>query len=198
MRRTAIGLIVLATVSATPGWVVAGSARTVTPQAIQGGTQRRNVFCSDSSGTNRFVDCGNGTVNDVQTGLIWLKNGDCYGLLTWWDASLRAATLASGQCGLADGSQAGDWRLPTLDEFAAILMPSCYPFPGGPTIPDKTGTACYLDGIHWATNVQSNVYWSSTEQTNPNDAWAMDLFSREVNGGTKAFYLYVWPVRSGQ
>ena len=66
------------------------------------------------------------------------------------------------------------------------IHPVSNPFPGGPTIPDKTGTACYLTGIQWATNVQSNVYWSSSTNTaNPSDAWAWDLFSREVNGGAK-------------
>ena len=46
------------------------------------------------------------------------------------------------------------------------------------------------------TNVQSNVYWSSSTNTaSPSDAWAWDLFSREVNGGAKTFNLYVWPVR---
>ena len=73
------------------------------------------------------------------------------------------------------------------------------PFPGGPTIPDKTGNTCYASGIPWATNAQSNVYWSSTPNANvPSDAWAMDLFSQEVNGGLKTFNLYVWPVRSGR
>lgn len=82
------------------------------------------------------------------------------------------------------------------EEWEAINMVSCYPFPGGPTIPDKTGSACYLTGIQWGTNVQSNVYWSSSTNTaSPSNAWAWDLSSREVNGGTKTFNLYVWPVR---
>ncbi len=162
--------------------------------------------CFDNVGTNRFVDCAtttlgtsNGTVKDMQTGLVWLKNANCFGLITWADANIRAAALASGQCGLNDGSKAGDWRLPTLEEWEAMLMISCYPFPGGPTIPDRTGNACYLTGQQWATNVQSNPYWSSTSNAStPSDAWAMDLSSREVNGGTKTFNLYVWPVRTGR
>jgi hypothetical protein len=161
--------------------------------------------CFDNAG-NRFVDCAttalgtsNGTVKDVQTGLIWLKNANCFGLTNWADANIKAAVLASGQCGLADGSKPGDWRLPTLDEWIAINMPSCYPSPGGPTIPDKTGTACYLTGVQWATNAQSNVYWSSSSNvTSPANAWAFDLFSRETNGGLKTLNLYVWPVRGGR
>ena len=33
--------------------------------------------CFDN--TNRYVDCGNGTVTDTVTGLIWLKQSDCLG-----------------------------------------------------------------------------------------------------------------------
>jgi hypothetical protein len=31
-----------------------------------------------------------------------------------------------------------------------------------------------------------------------NTAHPMDLFSQEVNGGTKNFFLYFWPVRGGR
>jgi hypothetical protein len=178
----------------------------VTLQTIYDRQHAGSDTCFDNAGTNRFVDCAttafgtsNGTVKDMVSGLVWLKNANCFGLISWADANIKAGALASGQCGLNDGSKAGDWRLPTLDEFIAINMDSCYPFPGGPTIPDKTGNACYLSGIPWANNVQSNVYWSSTPNaTSPGDAWAMDLFSREVNGGTRNFNLYVWPVRAGR
>jgi uncharacterized protein DUF1566 len=197
MRNTAIGLIVLGIVGSTAAWA-APASQAVTPQDVDE-KHRASVRCFDGSVTSRFADCGDGTVQDVQTGLLWLKNANCFGLINWWDATAAAAALGSGQCGLTDGSLAGAWRLPTLEEWTAMLMPSCYPFPGGPTIPDKTGSACYLTGIPWATNAQSNVYWSSTSNANsPGDAWAMDLFSREVNGGTKTFRLYVWPLRSAR
>jgi hypothetical protein len=204
------GLVLVIALGAI-GLVIAGSLdppgppapTMVTLQQLSDRLHPTSDTCFDNSGTNRFVDCGttglgtsNGTVKDMQTGLIWLKNGNCFGLTNWADANIKAAALANGQCGLADGSKAGDWRLPTVEEWEAINMVSCYPFPGGPTIPDKTGTACYLTGIQWATNVQSNVYWSSSTNTaSPSNAWAWDLFSREVNGGAKTFNLYVWPVR---
>jgi hypothetical protein len=61
--------------------------------------------CYDNSGTNRFVDCGttgfgtsNGTVKDMQTGLIWLKNANCFGLTNWANANIKAAALANRQC----------------------------------------------------------------------------------------------------
>ena len=211
MKDTGKMRLVVVTILATFGLVVAGSLNPpgppaptmVTLQQVNDKLKPASDTCFDNSGTNRFVDCAttglgtsNGTVKDTQTGLIWLKNANCFGLTNWADANIKAAALANGQCGLTDGSKAGDWRLPTLDEWSAMLMISCYPSPGGPTIPDRTGTACYLTGVQWATNAQSNVYWSSTTNAaSPTNAWAMDLFSREVNGGTKTFNLYVWPVR---
>ena len=211
MKRTTNRMLGLVGVLALSGSLVAGPLDPPGPpaptmktlQQVYDNAGPASDTCFDNVGTNRFVDCGttalgtsNGTVKDMQTGLIWLRNANCFGLTNWANANIKAAALASGQCGLNDGSKAGDWRLPTLDEWSDMLMISCYPQPGGPTIPDRTGTACYLTGDQWAINAQSNVYWSSTSnETIPSAAWAMDLFSREVNGGAKTFNLYVWPVR---
>jgi hypothetical protein len=55
-------------------------------------------------------------VTDNLTNLIWLKNANCDGQKDWNEAETWAANLASGTCGLSDGSSAGDWRLPTKTE----------------------------------------------------------------------------------
>jgi len=52
----------------------------------------------------RFHDNGNGTVTDKITGLIWLQNANCFGVQTLANALTSANTLASGTCGLTDGS----------------------------------------------------------------------------------------------
>jgi hypothetical protein len=60
----------------------------------------------------RFTNNGDGTVTDNLTGLIWLQDANCFGLKNW-DNTLSACNgLANGQCGLTDGSNAGDWKLP--------------------------------------------------------------------------------------
>jgi hypothetical protein len=46
----------------------------------------------------RFTDNGNGTVTDHLTGLIWLKNADCFGQRTWSQALSDCNNLASGSC----------------------------------------------------------------------------------------------------
>ena len=62
----------------------------------------------------RFTDNGDGTITDNLTGLVWLAQADCLGKIEWLAALAAANALADGQCGLTDGSVAGDWRLPNI------------------------------------------------------------------------------------
>jgi hypothetical protein len=58
----------------------------------------------------------NGTVTDNLTGLIWLDDANCFGLLDWNNTLAKAADLSDGcpdcggtnmDCGLQDGSIPG-------------------------------------------------------------------------------------------
>jgi hypothetical protein len=135
----------------------------------------------------RFTDNGNGTVKDNLTGLLWLKNSNCFGARMWANALADANGLASGACGLADGSTAGQWRLPNIRELLSLIDYTTFT----PAIP--TGTPF--------TGVQASVrYWSSTVVANntPN-AWNIDFDIGTVNRNqAKTTPYYVWPVRGGQ
>jgi len=96
--------------------------------------------CFDTVG--RYAVCGDGTVKDNLTGLFWLANANCFNSQNWPDASLSAAQLADGQCGLTDGSLPGDWRLPTIEEWQVILDAANANGCGEPTVPDVVGTGC--------------------------------------------------------
>lgn len=84
-----------------------------------------------SSPSPRFVDHGNGTVTDKLTNLIWLKQGNCSSFYAgdatganergWYPAVSSCHRLASGRCGLTDGSAAGYWRLPNRRELDSLL-----------------------------------------------------------------------------
>src|SRR5262249_6826608 len=67
----------------------------------------------------RWIDNGNGTLTDTVTGLTWLKQADCIHQ-TWSNALAAVNTLASGQCGLTDGSSAGQWRMPNRNELLSL------------------------------------------------------------------------------
>ena len=133
----------------------------------------------------RFTDNDDGTVTDNLTGLIWLKNANCFGSRTWSQALSDCNGLTSGSCGLSDGSSAGDWRLPNIRELPSLVdyggynpaLPSGYPFDG----------------------VQSAYYWSSsTSASYPSYAWGVYMSNGGVGIGNKLSNYYVWPVRGGQ
>jgi hypothetical protein len=76
----------------------------------------------------RFSDRRDGTVRDNLTGLIWLKDANCdalgpngNGTGTWQQALDAANALVNGRCGLTDGSEPGDWRIPNVRELQSLI-----------------------------------------------------------------------------
>jgi hypothetical protein len=145
------------------------TAKTPAPRAIQGapgisGTNRAAGPCH--ADTKRYVDCGNGTVTDATTGLIWLKKADCLPETNWKAANQSAAELKAGDCGLTDGSLPGDWRLPTKTEWEATIAKAvalACTFDKAPSLTNDAGTACYGDGKGSSpVGIESVGYWSST------------------------------------
>ena len=141
----------------------------------------------------RFTDNGNGTVTDNRTGLIWLKNANCFGTNNWHEAVDKAAALHSGECGLADGSNKGDWRLPTEEEWAAFVDRNYF----NPALSNAAGTGQWSEGDPF-NNVQCGFYWSSTTyEAYTDNAWFMNIAHGYVYDPSKSNSFYVWPVRDG-
>jgi len=152
--------------------------------------------CFDNVG--RYAVCGDGTVKDNLTGLIWLEDANCFGAQFWASASISAEQLADGQCGLTDRSSPGDWRLPTIEEWQAILDQAITNGCSNPYVPDLLGTGCCGTGTCVFSGVQSNVYWSSTTNvTDPGLAWCSGLSGGNVGNDDKSNSRYVWPIRGG-
>ena len=133
----------------------------------------------------RFTDNGDGTVTDNLTGLIWLKNANCFGTRTWNDALSDSNGLEHGECGLTDGSGQGDWRLPNRFELESLLDLENY----SPALPSG----------HPFNNVQSNPYWSSTTLAYGTDsAWSVYMYNGRVYEYHEGSICCLWPVRGGQ
>ena len=192
--------------------------------------QTADPSCPDDSG-NIYVDCGNGTVTDTRSGLTWLKNASCWkafdtgaAKLTWHEAVETVANLSDlpdgvgtacegltpdeCDCGLADGSSPGEWRLPTIAEWRAMVLGT----PGActdPIITNDAGNDCWDEscvsvGACSFLDVQAAEYWSSsTFVPQPDHVYAVSLTASEPPPW--GFYaksldnaVYVWPVRGGQ
>jgi hypothetical protein len=132
-----------------------------------------------------LVDIGVGIIADTANNLYWLKNAYCFGFQNWDSAMSSSNNLASGQCGLSDGSKAGDWHLPLIEELRLFT--------------DAGYRATTLNSAGF-TSVQAGSYWSGTNYTLTGFAWVVDLSSGVVgaavkvpsSGGREA-----WPVRPG-
>jgi hypothetical protein len=159
------------------------------------------------------VNCGNGTVTDTVTGLIWLQQADCLANATYSAANQAAAGLKAGDCSLADGSSPGDWRLPTKDEWSAMIARAVAwrcTFAGPGTAPSLTndlgagmlpGNTCYGNGSASSfAGVASESYWSSTaDDVFPQNAWRANLGDGNLGiAGRQGNTLRVWPVRGGK
>lgn len=163
----------------------------------------------------RFTNNNNGTITDNLTGLIWLRDANCFetfsgggvlpasnfnskrvgrvtpsaagGLpLSWQDALAWSNALKNGDCGLSDGSQSGNWRLPNRKELMSLI------------------NLHESDGVSWLTSfgffdVQYNYYWTSTTNASmTSSAWSVYLSDGSVYYDNKLISLSVWPVRGGE
>lgn len=117
-----------------------------------------------STPSDQYVDLGDGTVEDTETGLVWVRcslgqeweNGDCIGEdeeMTWLEALDRAENLSYG------GHD--DWRLPNIKELSTIVEYSC----SFPAINEEI-----------FPNTQSEYIWSSSPTLSGGGSWSV-LFS---------------------
>jgi hypothetical protein len=140
----------------------------------QDGEYRKGVAWPDP----RFTDNSDGTVTDNLTGLIWTENANCDGYKNYTDALTYCNTLASGSCGLTDGSFAGNWRLPNIRELHSLI--------------DFGQSSPALPSGHPFINVQPGFYWAST--TKGSDTfygWGVNINDGSVGVGSKVANRYV-------
>ncbi|MGA7351005.1 MAG: DUF1566 domain-containing protein [Acidobacteriaceae bacterium] len=122
----------------------------------------------------RFTDNGDGTVTDTVTDLVWLKDAGCLLAANWAAAIAEANGLANGACGLKDGSSAGAWRLPNLNELESLV--------------DVAASGPALTAGNPFVGVAAGIYWSSTSYfggvLGSPAAWAIRMADgRYINDG---------------
>jgi hypothetical protein len=165
----------------TTCWNASGTAISCTGTGQDGAVQK------GVSVSPRFTDNLNGTVLDNLTGLVWLKNANCFGAQTWTNALSNANTLANLACGLSDGSVARDWRLPNVKELQSLIDFGQF----FPALPPGSPFSGVLSGGYWS---------STTDASIPANAWIVNLGAGDVANGPKSGGVQVplvWPVRGG-
>jgi hypothetical protein len=103
-----------------------------------------------------FIDLGNGVLEDTKTGLEWTQS-DNGSAITWNDAK--------GYC----ESKTGGWRLPNVDELAAI-------YSEGEKRGDTTQCAGYTCKVSPLFHLSAYWHWSGTRvDESGSDAWYVGL-----------------------
>ena len=140
-----------------------------------------------------FTDNSDGTVTDNLTGLVWLKDAFCNdAMLTWPNALDFANNLDDGQCGLTDGSQAGDWHLPQIKQVLSLIdhdntnpaLPTGHPF--------RIETPLYpVSPFYWT----STTYQDGIDPNSPKQAMTVDFITGATYYHLKTGAYYVLPVK---
>lgn len=175
---------------------------------IQAQTSEDMTFLTEKSSGQRFIDNGDGTVTDAQTGLMWEQktddgsihdkddtydwatsgvppNGDAFQVFL---SELNFAESADGTT--STGCFAGycDWRLPTVEELQTILVE-----------PHPCSTSPCIDPIFGPT--QAVDYWSRTSLAGgiPEllNAWVVGFGDGSVGTIAKSGFACVRAVRTG-
>lgn len=130
-----------------------------------GGTNRyhaRYVRGGQPSNGHNYRNNGDGTVTDLDTGLMWQQVPSA--ATTWGGAITNAENLVLGGY--------SDWRLPNIKELQTLTDYTLA------TATSSAGAKACLHRFVFSTNsVAATAYWSSTPQspTTGNQAWLLEL-----------------------
>ena len=171
-----------------------------------GATVRDDGFVR-AGGALSYQDNGDGTITDLNTGLMWEKKSldgsdhDATKTFVWsspvtdtvWDWIDAINTEVGNGIGFAGYN---DWRLPNVKELQSIIdygrfNPSVDPVFNNHVSPGCTVLTC-------SATVPTGIYWTSTTGAeNPLSAWVLLFFEGFVTGAVKSESHFVRAVRGG-
>ena len=155
---------------------------------------------------SEIIAANGGVIHDTPNGFDTVPNSGVYsltssdfdtssGAMTWWGAQAWANNLSLGGY--------TDWALPTTvpavsgyNQTGSQLGNLFYTQLGG--VANSEITIIHNANYNLFSNVQSNVYWSSSEYAPvPLDAWLFNTNFGTQNNYFKPFQFYAWAVRPG-
>lgn len=146
--------------------------------------------------STRFTDNGDGTVTDHLTGLVWLQNASCFSATDWATALTTANGLASGACGLTDGSTAGQWRLPNINELESLVDVS----QSNPAVtPTNQFLSIKTDQAYWSSTTYTALTTNAMAIRFTDGRWinGIDAGDASFNNAKSTSTNYMWAVKSG-
>lgn len=121
---------------------------------------------------------------DRMTGLVWIKNANCWGAISWDQAQTKITALNQGHqtCPGYSSTTIQDWRLPSIQELQTLVT--------------STGTPPGLPPGHPFTGFASGFYWASDPSPDFHEnGWDVSMADGTVYHDFKSSTHLVWPVR---
>lgn len=131
----------------------------------------------------RFIVNEEGTVSDRLTGLMWLKDGECFGTISWPLSFSLVESLRNRkvECQGYTGKY-NDWFVPQVGQLASLINA------------EEVSNSNYLQ-LSGISDVQSGKYWSATEYQNFQNAWVVDFANGEIVIRNKLAKTFLLPAR---
>ena len=139
---------------------------------------KADALKDESRVQGRFVDNGDGTVTDRQSGLMWIQNGwhrDFFAAATWDEAITRCEQFrAAGY---------GDWTLPTRAQWQSLLD-------------DRIQAPAIVEPNPFRNVIIHMPYWAKDGPLRLlSRRYTTLLYAGTINHQQKDDLAFVWPVR---
>ncbi|MBI3785887.1 MAG: DUF1566 domain-containing protein [Deltaproteobacteria bacterium] len=144
-----------------------------------------------------YNDNGDGTITDLNTGLVWEKKSDDGSIHDKDNTYSWGNTFSVFIAGVNAANFAGhhDWRLPNAKELASLADYQLFSPAVSPTFVTSCPVGCSVTACNC---VQTTWYWASTSYAGNNNAvWAVNFNDGTLADGSKLQGLYARAVRGG-